>query len=98
MNVIKTLIARIEEVRTTNKNPCKNYSTEARAEKATAAVAELAARHFTKQGFEVKPAQYVVFFVPEWNRWVGAVSLTELMGRSSSTGGYLGCCGDVFTY
>ena len=33
-NIIAELTARIEEYRATNKNPCKNYATEAAAEKA----------------------------------------------------------------
>ena len=46
MNPITSLTARIEEYRTTNKKPCKNYATEAAAERATAAVAMTAGRHF----------------------------------------------------
>jgi hypothetical protein len=33
-NIITTLTARIEEYRAENKNPCKNYGSEAAAEKA----------------------------------------------------------------
>lgn len=43
-NIIKSLAARIEERLTETKNPCKNYATEAAAEKATAAVALVLAR------------------------------------------------------
>lgn len=97
-NVITTLTARIEDYRTTNKNPCKNYGTQAAAEKATKAMALAAAAHFTKPGHEVREADYVVFQVEGWGRWVGCISLSELLGRSSSTGGYLGFCTGFFSY
>ena len=101
MNTITSLTARIEEYRTTNKNPCKNYSTEAAAEKATAKMAQDAANYFSKTpGVEARPAQYVVFYNEAWGRWVGCVNLSELIQRSSSTGGYLGFCGakGFYTY
>ena len=40
-NIITELTARIEDYRSTNKNPCKNYATQAAAEKATAKMARL---------------------------------------------------------
>jgi len=101
MNTITSLTNRIEEYRTTNKNPCKNYSTEAAAEKATAKMAQDAANYFSKTpGVEARPAQYVVFYNEAWGRWVGCVNMSELIQRSSSTGGYLGFCGakGFYTY
>lgn len=100
MNIIKSLTARIEEYRATNKNPCKNYATEAAAEKAVAAVAAMAGRHFYKypNKDDARPARYVVFYVESWGRWVGCVDLTELLARPTSTGGYLGICGDFYTF
>ena len=99
MNVIKFLTARIEEYRATNKNPCKNYATEAAAEKATAKMAQDAANYFNKQqGVEARPARYVVFYVEAWGRWVGAIDLTELQYRKNSTGGYLGFCTGFYVY
>lgn len=99
MNITKSLIARIEEARTTNKNPCKNYATESAADKATAIVAKKAADHFQRnQDGTAAPARYIVVYVESWGRWVGGVDLTELMARPSSTGGYLGICGNVFVF
>ena len=98
MNIITNLIARIEEYRATNKNPCKSYDTEAAAEKATATMAMTAAMHFTKPHNPVVSAQYVVFFNPAWGKWVGAINMTELIGRNSSTGGYLGVCKGFYTF
>ena len=49
-NIITELTARIEDYRSTNKNPCKNYATQAAAEKATAKMAQAAAIYFDKQG------------------------------------------------
>lgn len=100
MNITKSLIARIEDARTTNKNPCKNYATEAAAEKAVAAVAMMAGRYFHKHPNkdDARSARYVVIYIESWGRWVGCVDLTELLARISSTGGYLGICGDFYTF
>jgi hypothetical protein len=99
MNINKTIIARIEEYRATNKNPCKSYATEAAAEKATAQMAQDAANYFHKErGVEARPAQYVVIYNEAWGRWVGAVNMTELIQRSSSTGGYIGYCTGFFVF
>ncbi len=99
MNIIKSLTARIEEYRAENKNPCKNYATEEAAEKATAKMAQAVATHFDTLGRPNAPdAQYVVFYVAPWGRWVGAVNMTELMNRSNSTGGYIGFCTGFFTF
>lgn len=102
MNIITTLVARVEDYRSTNKNPCKNHATEAAADRATANVAKWAALHFSKDQTltmdTVTPARYVTFYVEAWGRWVGAVDMTELLARPSSTGGYLGICGDFFTF
>lgn len=92
MNITKTLIARIEEYRAENKNPCKSYATEAAAEKAVQQVAQDVANHFAIGG-EQSSARYVVFFNEAWGRWCAAVDMTELLQRKSSTGGYLGFCG-----
>jgi hypothetical protein len=97
-NIIDTLTARIEDYRATNKQPCKNYATKAAAEKATAAMAQRAANYFHRYDSEAKSARYVVFYNEAWGRWVGAIDLTELLGRDSSTGGYLGVCTGFFTY
>jgi len=97
MNLIKTLTARIEDYRLTNKQPCKNYATEAAAEKATAAMATAAAKQFT-YGVPLEPAQYVVFYIESWGRWVGCIGLSELHNRPTYQGGYLGFCTGFFTY
>lgn len=99
MDLTATLTARIEDYRSTNKNPCKNYATRAAAEKATAKMAQAAATYFDAHGREDAPsARYVVFFNEAWGRWVGAIDLTELLNRKNSTGGYLGFCIGFYTY
>jgi hypothetical protein len=99
MNIIDTLTARIEDYRATNKQPCKNYATQAAAEKATAQMAQRAASYFDREGRADAPcARYVVFFNEAWGRWVGAIDLTELLRRENSSGGYLGVCTGFFTY
>lgn len=99
MNIIKSLTARIEEYRQTNKNPCKNYATEGAAEKATSEMAQDAARYFhINNDIRATPANYVVFYVEGWGRWVGCIQLSELLQRKTSTGGYIGYCKDFFTF
>lgn len=96
MNIIADLTARIEDYRTTNKNPCKNYATEAAAEKATKAAAAHALACLGARG-DTRPVRYVVFFIPAWGRWVGALDMSELLSRNGS-GGYVGCCPGFFAY
>lgn len=91
MNIIDDLIARIEEYRRTNKDPCKNFATKARAEHAVAEVAQQVANHHAISG-EQPSARYVVFFDESWGRWCGAIDLNELLQRKTSTGGYLMFC------
>jgi hypothetical protein len=99
MNIIESLIERIEDYRSTNKNPCKNYATEQAAEKATALMAQKAAVYFdAKSRPDVRPARYVVFYNEAWGRWCGAIDMTELLHRRDSTGGYIGFCTGFFTY
>jgi len=93
MNTIDTLIARIEDRLTETANPCKAYKTKEAAEKATAKMAQAAADHFAidyRNG--QKSARYIVVFVEKMNKWVGAVDMTELLARNTSTGGFLGIC------
>ena len=95
-NLTQELTARIEEYRATNKNPCKNYATEAAAEKATAKIAQQAATYFDRNGREDAPsARYVVFYIEAWGRWVGCVDMTELLRRDNCAGGYIGFCGQA---
>lgn len=99
MNIIDTLTARIEDYRKTNKRPCNNYGSQAAAEKATAKMAHDAAVYFNKLNNDnIKPAEYVVFYVEAWGRWVGCINLSELVRRSTSTGGYLGFCTGFYTW
>lgn len=90
MNIEATLIARIEDYRKSNKNPCKNYATKEAAEAAVTKAAINCANAFTKQGVMPVMARYLVIFVPAWGRWVGCIDMGELLRRDSSTGGYLG--------
>lgn len=93
MNIISNLTSRIESYRKENKNPCKSYTTESRAEKATAKMAHKAARHFG-----VEDAEYVVFFVEPWGRWVGAININKIISNPRAMGGYVGICTGFYTY
>jgi hypothetical protein len=94
-NIIAQLTARIEEYRAENKNPCKNYATEAAAEKALSEASTQAGVYFDK---DAQPARYVVFYNQAWNRWVGAMDYTELFSRKTFTGGYIGAVKGFYTY
>jgi len=98
-SIIANLTARIEEYRATNKNPCKSYATETAAERAAKKLAQEVATYFDKQGrADAPPADYVVFFIPAWGRWVFCVNQSALLNRANSTGGYLGFCGNIFVW
>ena len=84
MNITKDILNRIENYRETNKNPCKNYATKEGAEKATQKMAEIMGNRFDSR----LPARYIVIYNGVWNRWVGAIDMTELLGRPDSKGGY----------
>lgn len=99
MDIIQSLVARIEDYRKTNKQPCKNYATKEAAEKATSKMAQAAGTYFDQRNRADAPAaRYVVFFVEPWGRWVGAIDLCELLRRPNSVGGYLGFCRNFFTF
>jgi hypothetical protein len=98
MNIIKTVKTRIEEYLLTNKNPCKNYKTEEAAEKATSEAATLVAQHFSSNNETLEQADYVVFYVESWGRWVGAIDLTKVTMNPKAKGGYLGIVSQLGFY
>lgn len=94
MNLIKTLIARIEEYRATNKSPCKSYASEASAEKAAEQYAAKIVSSFTDEKFDL---EYVVFYNPAWDRWCVAFRTGPLLQKY---GGYMGVASEYgfFSY
>lgn len=99
MNIVANLIARIEARFAETKNPCKSYKTEAAAIKVADKVAQDVANYFqADRSNTARPMRYVVVFVPSMGRYCIGFDMSELINRSSSTGGYLGVCGDHFTY
>lgn len=98
-NIITKFTLRIEEHRLENKNPCKSYATRENAEKATQKMAKEAAIYFSRNGDQDTPeADYLVFYIESWGRWVGIINVTELLRRSNSTGGYLGFCEGFYVW
>lgn len=95
MNIIQSVVERIEDYYQENKKPCKSYKTEDAAIKAMTKYAEQAGKYFDQDG---KPARFVVFFVPAMQRWAGALDYTELFSRRNAIGGYVGIIKGVFTY
>lgn len=87
-NIITSLKTRMFEDRGSNKSyPTKTYKTEGAAEKALEADAAKVGKALDSEG---KPADYVVFYIPEWDLWTGAINLSEVMRRSTHMGGYIG--------
>ena len=89
MNVITKLVERVEEYYTTNKKPCKSYSTESNAEKAANKAVEKIAKYY---GDDENMVEYIVFFVPAMNRWTVAFNTTKLINKH---GGYAGIVSDM---
>ena len=91
MNIAKDLIARIEDYRAENKKPCKSYATEAKAEAVAKELAVKYAAYFCARRLETQqPCRYIVVFNEAWGRWVVGFDFSELLARTSSTGGYIG--------
>lgn len=91
MNIVKDIIARIEERAKQTKKPCKLFATEEKAEAIAAFKAQELADYFAKEGVKhVRPARYIVVMIPSLGKWTCAFDLSEVMGRETSTGGYLG--------
>ena len=99
MNVTTKLLNRINERLTETKSPCKLYATESSADKAGLKVAEKAAKHFAPYGQQnTQPANYLVIYIPSIEKWTACIDMSELLSRRDSAGGYLGICGNFYTY
>lgn len=95
------IITRFQELmvkdRTSNKSfPCKTYLTKESAEKATAKAAQEYAECLLT-GDDVQPADYIVFFVPQFDRWVGIINATEVLHRKGA-GGYVGAAAGFYKF
>ena len=89
MNIIQSVLERVEAYRETNQNPCKNYATKKGAEKATKKMAEIMGNRFSSE----MPARYIVIYNEAWGRWIGAIDMSELLSRKDILGGYAVCQG-----
>ena len=99
MNITTKLLNRINQRLTETKSPCKLYATESSADKAGLKVAEKAAKHFSQHGQEdIIQADYIVIYIPSIQKWTPCINLTALLSRRDAAGGYLGICGDFYTY
>lgn len=96
MNVIDTLIERIERRAKETKTPCKLYSSYEAADRAGSKIAsEVGDIHESRRG-----ANYVVFEIPSLGKWTAAIDLTGLLSRPETVGGYVGYAGQkgFYTY
>jgi hypothetical protein len=101
MNVVKSLIARIEARRNETKTPCKSYATEAKAEAVAEDLAVEFADYFAAlNATDIRPCCYIVAYNEAWGRWVVGFDFTELFSRKSFSGGYIGVASDkgFYTY
>lgn len=99
MNIIKDLQRRIAGRLLETKTPCKTYATEVRADMEGETAAQRLADYFAKDKSQpARPAMYVVVYIPELDRWTYCLCITEVLGRTTSTGGYIGIAGDVYTF
>jgi len=102
MNITSKLLQRINDRLTETKTPCKLYKSYENADKAGKKVAARSALHFTPCSAEVvanvEATHYLVVFIPSIRKYTVCFDLTELVSRRTTSGGYLGICGDFYTY
>ncbi len=90
----QTVLERITDRLQETKTPCKLYKTEEAAEKIGHKIAELAAEYFSAN----QPAFFNVIHIPSIDKYAVAFNLNELISRPETSGGYLGICGDHYTF
>jgi hypothetical protein len=83
MNIIQSILERVEARRKENQNPCKNFATKKNAEKATKKMSEIMGNRF-----DTEPARYIVIYNDAWGRWIGAIDMSEMLSRNLRRGGY----------
>ena len=91
MNITKDIIARTENWRTENKNPVKNYATEANAEKEAERVVAIVAAHFA---VEERDVRYVTMFNEAWGRYQIAFDMNYIIA-TGKRGGYIGLIAQI---
>ena len=95
MNIIKNLQQRIADRLTETKNACKTYATEDKAEQVAVEMAQKLGNQFDTNG---RPCRYVVFKIESLDRWTAAFDYSELFGRNTAMGGYIGTAADAGFY
>jgi hypothetical protein len=95
MNIIKSLQNRISDRLTETKSPCTCYKTEAKAEQVAAELSVQYGRMFDTTG---RACRYVIVYIEQLDKWTPAFDFSELFGRSTSNGGYVGVASDKGFY
>ncbi len=90
----QTVLERITDRLQETKTPCKLYKTEQAAEKVGHKTAKMAAEYFSAN----EPMLFSVVSIPSINKYAVTFNITELLSRPETSNGYLGICGDHFTY
>lgn len=87
-NLITRITAEIIEQRGSKKGfPCKTFATQAAADVAGAAMAEMVREHFAPAS--QRECDFISFRVDAWDRWVVVIFQSEVMQRPGSQGGYI---------
>ena len=90
----QTVLERITERLKETKTPCKLYKTEQAAEKVGHKTAKMVAEYFSAN----QPALFNIIHIPSINKYAVAFNLNELLSRPETGNGYIGICGDHFTF
>lgn len=95
MNIIESLVKRIESRLLETKNACKTYATEDKAVKVADEFSKKLGSYFDSTG---RASRYVIVFIPSLNRYTPAFDYSELFSRNTSKGGYVGVASDAGFY
>jgi hypothetical protein len=94
MNLIKTMVARIEERLLETKDPCKLYKSEVTAETMAEAWVVKGAEYF---GVDARDVRYVIVYVPSVGKYAICFDTSYIFGAKKA-GGYVGFFEGYFCY
>ena len=89
MNIVESVVNRIEDRLLETSNPCKLYKTSDNAENAAKKISEGMGLHFGTH-----PAQYIIVYIPSVDRFTPAFNINEITTRPDCLGGYVGYASD----
>lgn len=93
MNIVKSLVARIEKRLTETKNPCPLYATEQGAERIANEWVKKGAEYF---GVPERDVRYVIVHIPSVNKYAIGFDGSLIFARGD--GGYVGFFTNHYTF